>query len=134
MAIRPGVLEREALAQLLEHLAALVRIGDSLEGNIAWELGAGPPDPNDPDPLPQPGPGELLVHGCWRVGNRVGQGGMQFMGAIRTDPRHGWTAHGHPCCGEAKVGDNRTGGERARCGRVGGCKECTAARDRLHGA
>lgn len=137
MPIRPETLERESLAALLEHLAGLVRTGDSLEGNLTWELGGGPPDPRDLDPQPEPGPDELLVHGCWRVGNRMGQGGMRFVGRVVPEPpppRHGWTAHGYACCGEARIGDDRSGGARHRCmGVRGGCGDCIAHAARIHG-
>lgn len=133
MPIHPEALGREALAALLESLAQLIRTGDSLEGSLAWELGAGPPDPHHPQP--EPGPDELLVHGCWRIGNRAGQGSMQFAGQAVPDRHHGWTSHGHACCGEAKVGDDRSGGARHRClgGRPFGCEKCAAEAAQIHG-
>lgn len=45
--------------------------------------------------------------------------------------QHGFTAHGHPCCGEATVGSRPA--SRARCGGVDMCRDCQAAAGRIHG-
>jgi hypothetical protein len=73
--IEPKPMTHAELADLLEELAARVRAHDSFEGHIAWEL------PDMPDPAQSVAEtADCLVTGGWRVGNTMGQGGMQFTG------------------------------------------------------
>lgn len=48
-----------------------------------------------------------------------------------SEPRHGRTSHGHPCCGKAP---SERPNAIARCGGVRMCKVCAAERDVIHGA
>ena len=70
----PWAMSHEGLAKLLEELAQRVRTGDSLEGNLSWEL-----DYGDQDGPPQ---ADCLVRASYRVGNRSGQGGTHIIGNI----------------------------------------------------
>lgn len=62
---------REALAQLIENLAGLIRSGDSLEGSFSYRLPIdGEEDAND----------TLMVDASIRTGNRDGQGSVVLIG------------------------------------------------------
>lgn len=61
-------MSREELADILDDMAARVREGDSLEGHIEYLLA-------------QPGAAHPYdVRAAYRVGNRLGQGGMILLG------------------------------------------------------
>lgn len=50
---------------------------------------------------------------------------------VCADPSpHGFTGHGHPCCGEAKLGDRPD--MVARCNATLGCRDCQASAERIH--
>jgi NTP pyrophosphatase (non-canonical NTP hydrolase) len=63
---------REELADILDDMAARVRAGDSLEGSIEYLLAD--PDADHPH----------QVRAAYRVGNRMGQGGMVLIGQEET--------------------------------------------------
>lgn len=44
---------------------------------------------------------------------------------------HGYTSHGHPCCGQCPVGGRPN--MVARCGGVGMCKTCGTEASQMHG-
>jgi hypothetical protein len=61
-------MSREELADILDDMAARVREGDSFEGHIEYQMAE--PDAEHPH----------QVRAAYRVGNRMGQGGMVLIG------------------------------------------------------
>lgn len=73
----------EELADTLNRLAAAIREGDSLEGSFEYLL-PGPDDKHHGDGM-YGGCPHVMVTAAFRVGNRQGQGSMQFIGEWTTE-------------------------------------------------
>ena len=66
-----------ALASVLRGMAALVEVGDSMEGSIEYMI---PMPPNDPEDA------EVMARASFRIGNREGQGGIRVIGTLGGAP------------------------------------------------
>lgn len=73
----PELMTYNALADLLEQMAALVRAGDSWEGFIEYLIPPMHTHDNDGD-----GGMHVDVRARYRVGNLDGQGGFIFIGQL----------------------------------------------------
>lgn len=74
----PRPMTTEHLLAILDDIRARVAAGDSFEGSIAWEMPI--PDEGQPDYPPDI---QFLVHGGYRIGNSMGQGGFRMVGELR---------------------------------------------------
>lgn len=72
----PQNMSQETLLAILDDIRAHVADGDSYEGNIQYLL---PEDDNAP-------PQSFDVTATYRIGNRMGQGGMRMIGEWREVP------------------------------------------------
>ena len=73
----PVPMSYSSLAAVLRRMAELVELGDSMEGSIEYMI---PMPPNDPEDA------EVMARASFRVGNRVGQGGVRIIGTLGQAP------------------------------------------------
>lgn len=77
----PVPITYEALAAILRGMAELVEHGDSFEGSIEYSI---PMPENESDPPPDAE--TVMVRAAFRIGNRMGQGGMRIIGTLGGTP------------------------------------------------
>jgi hypothetical protein len=80
---KPVKMKRNELAGIFKAIAASIEAGDSFEGNIAYtclDLGIFGSDYSHlGNPDIDLNPGEIYVGGMYRIGNSMGQGGVNLL-------------------------------------------------------